>query len=269
MRVRVHGIADDLLALAHHNLHEFVRETGRLGGGSVVEQQGMLFAAGSSDFPVGYSNSAIRIDRALSASDAVEAADAFFGRRGRGYTLVVRAESETDLVEQASARGQKPLSDSPFMTIEQAPTEPPGEEIDLRVVKDAATARDLIRVNREAYADLGMPTAQTDALFGIPARLLEPHIHAAVAYLEGRPVSTALSLSTDRAAGIYWVGTVPEARQRGLGERCTRAVTRVAFERGAHVVALEASRMGFPIYERMGFRTVGNVQWYVTPPPQS
>ena len=29
------------------------------------------------------------------------------------------------------------------------------------------------------------------------------------------------------------------------------------------------ARMGFPIYERMGFRTVGNLQWYVTPPPQS
>jgi ribosomal protein S18 acetylase RimI-like enzyme len=262
-------MADDLLALVHRNLHEFVRETGRLGGGSVVEQQGMLFAAGSSDFPVGYSNSAIRIDRTISASDAVDTADAFFARRRRGYTLLVQAESETDLVEQASSRGQKPLSDSPFMTIEQAPGELPGEEIDLRVVKDVETARDLIRVNREAYAELGMPIAETDALFSVPARLFEPHIHASVAYLEGRPVSTALCLSTDRAAGVYWVGTVPEARQRGFGERCTQAVTQVAFERGARVVALEASHMGFPIYERMGFRTVGNVQWYVTPPPRS
>jgi GNAT superfamily N-acetyltransferase len=262
-------MADDLLALAHRNLHEFVRETGRLGGGRVVEQHGMLFAVGSTDFPVGYSNSAIRIDRALSASDAVEAADVFFARRRRGYTLVVHAESETDLVEQASVRGQKPLSDSPFMTIEHVPTERPGEAIDLRVVRDIATARDLIRVNREAYAELGMPTAETDALFRIPRRLLEPHIHAVVAYLEGRPVSTALCLATDRAAGVYWVGTIAEARKRGVGERCTQAVTQVAFERGAHVVALEASRLGFSIYERMGFRTVGNVQWYVTPPPQS
>jgi ribosomal protein S18 acetylase RimI-like enzyme len=259
---------DDLLDLAHSNLHEFVRETGRLGGGSVVEQQGMLFAAGSTDFPIGYSNAAIRIDRALSASEAVEAADAFFASRRRGYTLVLHAESETDLVEQASSRGQKLLLISPFMTIERAPAEPPGREIDLRVVEDVATARDLVRVNREAYAEMGMPTVETDALFYIPERLLEPHIHAVVAYLEGRPVSTAFSLSTDRAAGIYWVGTVPEARQRGLGERCTRAVTRAAFERGARIVALEASPMGFPIYERMGFRTVGNVQWYVTPPPQ-
>jgi GNAT superfamily N-acetyltransferase len=262
-------MADDLLALAHRNLHEFVRETGRLCGGSVVEEQGMLFAAGSTDFPIGYSNAAIRVDRALPARDAVEAADAFFERRRRGYTLLVHAESETDLVEQAGSRGQKPLSDSPFMTIEQAPAEPPGEEIDLRVVRDVATARDLVRVNREAYAEMGMPAAESDALFSIPERLLEPHIHAVVAYLEERPVSTAFSLSTDRAAGVYWVGTVPEARQRGLGERCTQVVTQVAFERGAQVVALEASRMGFPIYERMGFRTVGKVQWFVTPPPQS
>jgi predicted GNAT family acetyltransferase len=114
-----------------------------------------------------------------------------------------------------------------------------------------------------------MPAEETEALFGALARLLEPQIHAVVAYLEGRPVSTAMTISTHRAAGVYWVGTAPNARQRGLGECCTQAVTNAAFERGAQVVALEASPMGFPIYERMGFDTVGRVQWYLTPTPVS
>jgi ribosomal protein S18 acetylase RimI-like enzyme len=76
-----------------------------------------------------------------------------------------------------------------------------------------------------------------------------------------------MTLSTHRAAGVYWVGTVAGGRQRGLGEHCTRVVTNAAFERGAQVVALEASPMGFPIYERMGFETVDRVQWYLTPAP--
>jgi ribosomal protein S18 acetylase RimI-like enzyme len=237
------------------------------GGGSIVERGGMLFVAGPTTFPVGYSNAALRIDRALPAEDAFEAADAFFAELGRGYTLVAHAETDTDLVEAAAVRNRKPIIESPFMTIEHPVDGVPGDDFDIRAVTDLAGARDLVGVTRQAYADLGMPTEETNALFGAPARLLDPRIHAVVAYLEGRPVSTAMTIATHRAAGVYWVGTAPDARQRGLGERCTQAVTNAGFERGAQVVALEASPMGFPIYERMGFDTVGRVQWYLTPAP--
>jgi len=259
-------MARDLLSLAHRNLHEFARQMGRMSGtGSVVERGGMLFVAGATDFPVGYSNAAMRVDRALPALDAFEAADAFFAERGRGYTLVTHAETDTDLSEAAATRGQEPLLESPFMTIEHPVAELPKRDDDLRVVTELSEARDLVRVNRQAYVDLGMPAEQTDALFSAPERLLDPEIHAVVVYLEDRPTSTAMTLSTPQAAGVYWVGTAPGGRQRGLGERCTQVVTNAAFERGARVVALEASPMGFPIYERMGFKTVGRVQWYLTP----
>lgn len=263
-------MADDLLALAHQNLHEFAREMGRLSGGaSVVEQGGMLFVAGPTEFPIGYSNAALRVDPGLPATDTFEAADAFFGERGRGYTLITHAETDADLAEVATARNQKPIMEQPFMTIEHPLDELPGEAPDLRTVTDLAAARDLVDVTVQAYTELGMPAEETRALFAAPARLLEPQVHAVVAYLEGRPASTAMIIWTHRAAGVYWVGTAPDGRKRGLGERCTQAVTNAAFERGAEVVALEASPMGFPIYERMGYQTVGHTQWYLTSTPGS
>ena len=56
-------------------------------------------------------------------------------------------------------------------------------------------------------------------------------------------------------AGIGWVGTVPEQRGHGYAEAVTWAAVREGFRRGAAFANLQASPMGRPIYERMGFIT--------------
>ena len=70
-------------------------------------------------------------------------------------------------------------------------------------------------------------------------------------------------------AGLYWVATVEAVRKRGLGAAVTALITNEAFERGARVVTLQASVMGRPIYERLGYKTIYNyvdhVRW-ATPP---
>ncbi len=68
-------------------------------------------------------------------------------------------------------------------------------------------------------------------------------------------------------AGVYWVGTVEEARGYGLGDLCTRTVSNAAFDRGAKRVVLQASKQGEPIYLRMGYREVTRYLWYATLKP--
>ena len=58
---------------------------------------------------------------------------------------------------------------------------------------------------------------------------------------------------THGVAGVYWVGTAPGARGRGLAELCTRAAGNAGFDLGARVAALQASVMGEPVYRRMGY----------------
>jgi predicted acetyltransferase len=60
---------------------------------------------------------------------------------------------------------------------------------------------------------------------------------------------------THGVAGIAWVGTIPECRNRGFGEAVTWAAVREGLRRGACFANLQASPMGRPIYERMGFIT--------------
>ena len=69
--------------------------------------------------------------------------------------------------------------------------------------------------------------------------------------------------------GVYWVGTTPAGRGRGLAEACTRTVTNIAFDEGARMVTLQASPMGDPIYRRMGYRQIGSYALYFSMPPKS
>ena len=67
-------------------------------------------------------------------------------------------------------------------------------------------------------------------------------------------------------AGIQLVGTIPDARGRGLGELCTRWAVGVGFDLGASAVVLEASEAGEPLYLRLGFVEVSRYRWCFGPP---
>ena len=69
-----------------------------------------------------------------------------------------------------------------------------------------------------------------------------------------------MALHTGDVAGLYWVATRSAARGQGLAAACTVAATNLALERGARVVALQASPMGDPIYRRLGWQETGRIQ---------
>jgi ribosomal protein S18 acetylase RimI-like enzyme len=52
------------------------------------------------------------------------------------------------------------------------------------------------------------------------------------------------------------VGVVPEARGRGIAGKLLRHALADAAERGNETATLVATRMGYPVYERAGFRAL-------------
>ncbi|MEU5935030.1 GNAT family N-acetyltransferase [Micromonospora sp. NPDC047187] len=56
---------------------------------------------------------------------------------------------------------------------------------------------------------------------------------------------------------LYFVGTQPEQRRRGIGAAMTRAALHLAGERGARTAALTSSAVGESVYRGLGFRPVG------------
>jgi len=81
--------------------------------------------------------------------------------------------------------------------------------------------------------------------------------------LNGMPVATCAMVLFAGVAGIYAVATVPEARRKGIGAAITMHPLREARAEGYHVSTLQASEMGYPVYEKMGFRTVCTFALYL------
>lgn len=255
----------DLSVLGHLNFIEFNRESSRWSeAGRLAEHDGVLLVATGSAFPV-LCNGVFRIDDRVPATTVLDMADQWFAELGRGYTLSPRAlDVDADLVDAAVERGLHELHTSPEMVCRARLDDrdvPPG--VELRWVETERDVDDFIEVNTEAYATLGMPTDVMPAVI-TPSRLCDvPHLHTVVAYVEDRPVAAAQTLLSHGIAGVYWVGTVESGRGRGVGEAVTRAVTNRAFDLGAAANTLQASPMGRPIYERMGYEMIYDYRTFV------
>lgn len=250
----------DLARLGHLNHAEFARESARWSGraGEIEERGGVLLTAASTTFPVLY-NAATRLDDTVPATEVIERADAWFGARGRGWTIACRDLDgiDDDLMAAAEAAGLVALMSPPEMVCrarladEGARPVPAGSE--LRWVSDAAGFADFITVTAAAYQTLGLPPEVFPEATTDLRAFIAPHVQSVVAYLDGEPVAAAQTILSHGIAGVYCVGTVEAARGTGLGEAVTRAVTNRGFDRGAAVNTLQASDMGAPIYRRMGY----------------
>jgi ribosomal protein S18 acetylase RimI-like enzyme len=260
--------AQELIELCDLNFAEANRELSRRAGGATHDEDGLLLYAGGHELPV-LINGVFRTLSRLAPEDVLARANAFFAPRRRGYTVVLRAHADEDLAGAVEAAGLHKSGEAPAMVLERrlqdAPL-PPG--VTLQRVESDEDAAEFGRVMGEAYATYGMPTACGPAVVGRLAVLAAPHIVSFLALLGGAAVAGAMVIVTHGVAGVYWVGTVPSARGRGLAELCTRAATNAGFDLGARIAALQASVMGEPIYRRLGYVTVTRYPSFVrfTPP---
>ncbi len=96
-----------------------------------------------------------------------------------------------------------------------------------------------------------------------PQRVLEPQFILGLVHLNGAPASAAMALLSHGIGGIYWVGTLKQARGMGLAEYCVSGVGNAAFSAGARKIILQASTFGEPIYAKIGYREFTRYPWFM------
>lgn len=262
---------DDAALAAHCHLShlEFCREQARWSGdrGEVVERDGVLLFATATDFPVIF-NGVARLDPWVPASHVLDVAEAWFGERHRGWSVLasdLTTGVDEDLAAAAEARDLFALGQAPAMVCEGRLAEAVvPDELEARWVGAEARVDDFVVVSDSAYRSLGMPPEVVVDLVHAPASLIRPHLRIVVLHdrISGDPLACALLLLSHGIAGVYYVSTLEAARGRGLAELATRLVTNDGFNRGAAFVTLQSSPMGEGIYRRMGYRDLYRSQTF-------
>ncbi|MCE5228832.1 GNAT family N-acetyltransferase [bacterium] len=74
-----------------------------------------------------------------------------------------------------------------------------------------------------------------------------------IGYIGGEPLGSATMYADQGTAGIYWVGTLPAGRRRGVAEALVRHLIECGRAEGCHYAALQATPMGQGLYARLGF----------------
>ena len=139
----------------------------------------------------------------------------------------------------------------PAMVLHPLP-QPPPPSVGVTIVPVAESGLDEYH---QVSVDSGLPV---ELALRLPSRAFaaDPDVQLFIGRLEGRPVGTSLAIRTGDVSGVYAVGTLPEARRRGVGSALTWAAVSAGRAWGCDTIVLQASEMGFPLYAAMGFRTV-------------
>jgi GNAT superfamily N-acetyltransferase len=134
-------------------------------------------------------------------------------------------------------------------------------ELEILRVTDAAR----IEAHRQVVT-AGFGSDPSVALGTVCPDLLDrPRCVVYVGYADGDPVVSGLGWRTGRTLGVYSIATITSARRHGYGAAMTARVVADGLIAGCDVAALQASELGRPIYERLGFRTVVRYIAYVDP----
>ena len=190
--------------------------------------------------------------------------------RERGHHFVVRLREGLDdrfipTLSQAGLAPAGPETMTPGMVAfpidRDAMAEHAAPGLEIRRVIDAAG----IDAHRQAVT-AGFGSDPMVALGTVCLDLLDrPECVVYVGYADGDPVASGLGWRTGRTVGVYSIATIQSARRRGYGAAMTARVVADGVVAGCDVAALQASKIGRRIYERLGFRTIVRYAAYIDP----
>lgn len=150
-----------------------------------------------------------------------------------------------------------------IMDLSQLPPPPMIAGLEIAAATGAEARRAWGKLAIDAFEmdnDIGVVMGECEAT--IPPELFadQPRF---TGYLDGEPVAVSSLVMTRGLAGVYAVATLPNARKRGIGAAMTLHAMAEGLRRGAKLATLQASSMGRPVYEKIGFRTVFEYQDYL------
>jgi N-acetylglutamate synthase-like GNAT family acetyltransferase len=93
-------------------------------------------------------------------------------------------------------------------------------------------------------------------------QLPEGEVHLYVAHDDGEPIACTATIDSGSNSEVQMVAVVPEARGRGLAGKLIAHSLADAVERGATTGTLVATKLGYPVYSKLGFEPLGVLEMW-------
>lgn len=248
-------------ALSDANLAESHREFARWHPeGEILERQGLLLTRGADRYPG--VNFAMRVGHGrVPATQFVERAVAFFRARADGFAIRARGHLDEDLIAHCARTGWMVAGENVgLMRSAALPAAPVAARIEAVDTAEAANA--FAQLATSAFATIGLPRTTAERIFAAPEPMLAPHLLPLIAHYHDQPAAVAMVLLSHGVGGLYWVGTAPWARGRGLAKCVVTAAHNLALQRGARMITLQANHQHADFYRRLGYDVVAHYPWY-------
>jgi GNAT superfamily N-acetyltransferase len=222
-------------------------------GGHVVEEDGLLAAIVPAAPERSVFNSVFYEDPGV-LLDSLDRLDAHYLEAGVQAWTVWVPEDETETAAALEAAGHT-LDATPrdmAMAISDLREPEPGEGLEFSEREDYEA---MAALNEIAY---GYPPGD----FAAVAEAKMPGLRIYFASVDGEEAATLAIWPHGSDAVVIWVATAPEARGRGVATRLLAHSLADAREAGLVTTTLQATKLGYPVYERLGYRDFGTTQMW-------
>jgi GNAT superfamily N-acetyltransferase len=214
-------------------------------GGMVVERDGLL-AAVLPSCPNQSVVNAVVYEKDAAVRAAHHELRQLYREAGVSAWRVWVPEHDRGLGEWLEGVGHRLSGSSRAMMLdlEEVPLDS-ADEGDWERTEDAAV---LAALNEVAY---GLPEGE---FAGALEALAEGRAYVYLARERGQPAACLAALDVGGDCGIYAVATRPGSRGRGFASELMRHALADARDRGCTTSSLQSSKIGLPVYSRLGYR---------------
>jgi GNAT superfamily N-acetyltransferase len=207
---------------------------------------------------------------AAAAEAGIDRAAAHFDALGVPFSWVVGPSSEpATLPDLLRARGYQSHDSTTAMVawLDSLPATEPPASLTIEEVADRESHERWMQRWTAEFPDWAV--ANWSRLFADAGFAPDRTLRRYLGWWDGKPVATSALTLGAGIATIGCMGTIESLRGRGIGTAMTVAPILEARRRGFHIAALLSSAMGRGLYERLGFRACGTVEFFRKPAPAS
>jgi ribosomal protein S18 acetylase RimI-like enzyme len=248
---------EQAIQLQRHGLEAFYRVIARAGDDSRLHEFPGVIACSVPLCPTRSFPNSVVYERAEDLFAALDPLAAEYRHEGIQAWTVWVPEGETDATRLLADAGHRLDATPTAMVIELAGLAQPGTEDAELDWDDEATPAEMGRLNDVAYGweDGGFAGAFTRNPELDLLRLFRARV-------DGELACVAATLDVGEDCLLAMVATDPRHRGAGLARRLCHAALAAAAERGLRTSSLQASPLGRPVYERLGYESFGAIEMW-------